>query len=512
MLARVSLPHPGPALAGHQILPDPVARRRLRSRRGFTLVELLVVLVIIGLISGLAIATVLPAWCHREVSAAGRILQGAIVGAQSRASATHRPAGIRLLPDPAYPITWSSSGQIDPTAILAFNRAIPLESAPDYREGRCTPISPATIAYLGSLGAPFAPPSAGPGSTGQGLMVVEELVDPRTGAPNPPTSWFWNIRVGDRIQLNGSGAYYTVIGPTAIWPGNPNPSLRGNSELFVNAGPPGPIANAASMGYVPTIAGQPVEFLMLVNGIDDNKNGFPDEGFDGLDNNSNGLIDLADAAEWVYNTTTLTMPNGQPYTFVFGEQETWLGSIASHTQAGVPYAVRRRPAPSQNAGAVALPSSMVVDATTWLSTRERSRLPVNPLTGSVDVIVNPDGTILPTAVYSTPSSFGMDSAFLHFWLAERQDVAAAGAAGLPATAPYALPIASPGSAQNSVALPGPYLKGEYSVLSLSARTGNLSVSGSPPFLFDASIGYNAQLGAWNASNPFLPAEQGAASR
>lgn len=473
---------------------------RVRRRRAFTLMELLVVIFIIILISVVALPVVLPAYNHREVSGAGRVLQGALVGAQSRATAIDRPAGIRLLPDPTFAITWNpTTGQINPYTILAYNRAIPIESAPDYNEGYCTPVSPGTIAYLGSVGEAFTPPTQGPGSTGLGLMLVENLVNPRTGAPNPPTSWFWNIRVGDRIQLNNSGNWYTVVGPLVVWPGASTPANQGNSELFVNVGPPGPAGGYGAA--MPTISGQPVEFLMLVNGVDDNRDGWVDPGFDNVDNNGNGSMDMYDASEW--------------------EMEAWLGSTATHTAADVPYTIRRRPAPTVAAREVALPSSMVVDATTSFLTRERSRLPVNPYSGYVDIIINPDGTVVPSVVYSSPASFGMDSAFFHFWLAERQDLVDVqqGANGpIPrgsASAPYYLPIANPGVGENSAALPGPYLKGEYSVLSLATRSGNITVSQSPPFLFDAGtqanggLGYNAQRGTWNASNPFIQAEQGA---
>ena len=38
------------------------------------------------------------------------------------------------------------------------------------------------------------------------------------------------------------------------------------------------------------------EFLFLVNGQDDNNNGWTDEGWDGLDNNGDGHVD--ELAEW----------------------------------------------------------------------------------------------------------------------------------------------------------------------------------------------------------------------
>ncbi len=114
-------------------------------------------------------------------------------------------------------------------------------------------------------------------------MIEESYYVPGSLQPNPPTSWFWNIRIGDRIQINNAGPWYTVVGPMAVGP------LNGNSELFVNVGPPGvrvPDSSGTTAGnlYHP-------DFLFLVNGQDDNNNGWVDEGWDGVDNNGNGLMD-----------------------------------------------------------------------------------------------------------------------------------------------------------------------------------------------------------------------------
>ena len=55
----------------------------------------------------------------------------------------------------------------------------------------------------------------------------------------------------------------------------------------------------------------------------------------------------------------------------------------------------------------------------------------------MDILLNPNGTVVPTTEYSSPSSFGMNSAFYHFWLAERGDLF--DPAGEPGTIPYLLP-------------------------------------------------------------------------
>src|SRR5262249_30055907 len=134
------------------------------------------------------------------------------------------------------------------------------------------------------------------------------------------------------------------------------------------------------------------EFLLLVNGKDDNANGWIDEGWDGIDNNGDGNID--ELAEW--------------------ENELWPDQIVAQGIFNQPYIIRRRPFPGPNARTVALPSSVVIDLTTWGTTRERSRLPVNPYTGYVDLLINPGGDVVSSTIYSTPASAGMSGAFLHF--------------------------------------------------------------------------------------------------
>ena len=79
-----------------------------------------------------------------------------------------------------------------------------------------------------------------------------------------------------------------------------------NPELFVNVGDPGttpPLLRGRTNGtnYNP-------EFLFLVNGLDDNRDGYVDNGWDGVDNDGDGIVDqVIDSrnltSEWVETET-----------------------------------------------------------------------------------------------------------------------------------------------------------------------------------------------------------------
>jgi prepilin-type N-terminal cleavage/methylation domain-containing protein len=531
---------------------DNPPRRPADRSRGFTLVELLVVLLIVLLVSAVALPTVIPAITHRQVSEAARLLQASLVGARDAAIHNNAPRGIRLLPDPAFMLTTDLSGnpiaptlprvqsgtnlgQIDPAAMLAANRFVPIESAPDYTEGRLdlyNPANPASPNYptghlwwTGNLppypvqpvsppppyyNYPISVPINAPGSfnpnfistytnayvTPNVQVVVQAPFDPSDPInlrPNPPTSWFWNVRVGDKIQIDNSGTYYTIVGPLTVWPGSAtNP---GNPELFVNDGPPG--GNPLLQRNYANGTSVYVEYLLLVDGFDDSGDGFIDSGWDGVDNNANNLVDELD--EWEFEQ------------FVAASQ-----SLGSRNPYNIPYVIRRRPVPSTGAREVDLPSNIVVDLTTWNTTnKERSRLPVNPYTGYVDILLNPSGDVVPTTVYSTPSSFGMAGAFYHFWLAERSDVFAAlpfDGKGNPVPLvnnyPFLLPMPLGSNVVNAVtgasaydalvsATPAlPYLKGDRRLVTLFTRTGQIVTTENPEF------------DVYNVNQPFTTPQQG----
>ncbi len=451
--------------------------RRTEWVSGFTLVELIVVILIILIVSVVALPTIQSGLSARQSREAARILQGALVGARDSAIHNNAPSGIRLLPSSTFNGISSSTGLLDPTLPLAVDRIIPIEPAPDYFEGlvnRLSPPSFLTVPYPGPGGGNY--PVYAPNSS---VLMIEESVyatnaNPNVLIPNPPTSWYWNIRIGDELQINQAGPWFRIVGPMTVTPAG------GNSEMFVNVGPPGPLnrqtsplIRVASDGslYYP-------EFLLLVNTQDDNTNGWVDEGWDGVDNNGDGNID--ELAEW--------------------ESEIWPSSLYSQSQVilNQRYQIRRRPAPVASSRTISLPTNIVIDLTTWGTTRERSRLPVNLFTGYVNIMVQPSGEVVPTTIYSSPASFGMSSAFFHFWIAERSDIYNP---TIGTSAPL-LPLPAGVGPSSST---GRQIQGEYGLLTLFTRTGLLTTNADMPFDNPAApangVSYNPNL-------PFLQAQQG----
>jgi prepilin-type N-terminal cleavage/methylation domain-containing protein len=461
--------------------------RGKRSRSGFTLLELLVVVVIVVLLTAATLPVVLPAYQQRKVTAAALIVQAELARTRDAAIRANDIRGIRLIPetDPA-----SQFYAFGPTP--AFTRIVAIEPGPDYTEGFLQPGLPAPALGL--------PPTVFGGPWNLWLSVQESKIDPTTLAPNPPTSWFWNVRQGDKIRFNNTGRAYTIVGPMLITPyTNPsNPSTdprvaaadqtQSNPERFINWGSP--------TSFISNPSTPAIEFLFLLNGQDDDGDGYVDEAFDGIDNDGDGVIDpgyngLDDNGDGVVDDPAeLLFNNGGEY-----EKEKAVDLKAGQQ----PYTIYRRPVPSEGSREVSLPSGIVIDMSSWSFTAERSRLPFDPFTGFVDVMIAPAGHVVSAGATTTSSAPPVAAPYYHFWLADVDDVFAPvnqSGAGVP----YFLPMP-----QGSLFYPNPndttgrFLKKDRRLVSINTRTGAISTNTIDDFDAQNSL---------TLDRPFLAAQGG----
>lgn len=308
--------------------------RKSRVRRGFTLVELLVVMVIVVMVSVVALPTIYSSFRERSIQEAARLVQATFTAAKDDAVRFGTMRGVRFVPDPSDPGICS--------------RLLPIGSAADYSEGLLTVTDPAT------LPAGFVLPYP--------CLMVEQATRDLQGRTTAPTSWPGNVRVGDRLQVGRNGPLYTVVGPTD--PANPT------DEGFV----------AITMPLVrtdPSAGEVKVDYLWLVNGVDDDRNGFADDGWDGVDNNNDGVKD--EAREW--------------------EVERWLQPPV----ASSPYAIRRRPAPIDPTRGTVLPAGVVIDT---------AGLPP-------ELVLDATGATTETGPYGVPSRIGLKGHEFKVHLIER---------------------------------------------------------------------------------------------
>ena len=128
---------------------------------------------------------------------------------------------------------------------------------------------------------------------------------------------------------------------------------------------------------------------------------------------------------------------------------------------------------------MALPTQVVVDLTTWNTTRERSRISVqviNRYTGYVDFLVYPNGAIAPVTIDRTRLHSGFPAHFLHFWLGERADRLRHPLSSVTSSPFLPLPEGLAPSWLN-----GLELKGEYRPVTVFTRTGQITTNENMPF-------------------------------
>jgi hypothetical protein len=122
----------------------------------------------------------------------------------------------------------------------------------------------------------------------------------------------------------------------------------------------------------------------------------------------------------------------------------------------------------------------------------------------VDIMIYPNGTVMPTTLYSNASSFGMGSAYYHFWLAERADLFDP---VVQQNVPYLLPMV-PSSTNGYPSGSARYLKGERLLLTLYTRTGQMVTNQVEQSSFDGSGTWTAAPNLGGASQPYLLPQQG----
>ena len=307
------------------------------QRNGFTLLELLVVITIIGLVSIFTIPAIVSSVGDQRILSSAQMLQGALVNARDLAAVTGRSCGVRLLPSDTIPGT--------------FDRAMGLRSPENYVAGLVSVAPDKSYSAAITGGLPCLVLEQSP-------LAWQQTEAGWVAVPNEPTSWTGNIRLGDRVQIRGQGSY-CVCGP---WDGQ-------NGDLFVGL-TAAPITQTYTAPDGVTQVTTTAEYLLLVNGRDDNQDGFVDNGWDGIDNDQVNGID--DPGEWI-------------------ETEAWTTPAGTNLS----YQILRRP--------VALDPTAIVHFAVPVSL-SASQLTVNAITGNVDVMIQTNGVVDMSGPYATPAA------------------------------------------------------------------------------------------------------------
>jgi prepilin-type N-terminal cleavage/methylation domain-containing protein len=166
-----------------------VRARQSTRRRGITLIELLIVMVIISIVTAASIPMLATGSDQRRVREAARLVSSYISAAKSRAIETGRPAGVMIQ---------RFAGQNYSMALVGVE--VPPPYSGDYVNSG---------AFIGTVAT---------GTAIIGLGTPGNHANPLAGAtPSAGTSdsgWQSLVRIGDIIQFGGQGRSYMLLGST----------------------------------------------------------------------------------------------------------------------------------------------------------------------------------------------------------------------------------------------------------------------------------------------------------
>ena len=160
-------------------LQPPASSLQPATRRGVTLLELLIVMTIMLMVTAAAIPVMMPALTNRRMREASRLTSSFISGARARAIETGRPAGVMLERFNGLPM-----------AMQISYVEVPPPYAGDSLSSKVVFSALNEIIFMG---------------------IVADLVN-IPNAPNVPDNlWTGVIRIGDSIRLDYKGPLYTIF-------------------------------------------------------------------------------------------------------------------------------------------------------------------------------------------------------------------------------------------------------------------------------------------------------------
>lgn len=533
-------------------------RRTFGKGKGFTLIELLIVLTIMALLTVAALPTIMTSLDEREILDASGMLQSALLVARDIAMRTGNAAGIRLLLDPdvstggalaanrLVPIVQApdyNSGQVQfqqlhydvgdpstspPTVVFRFSAIAAYEHKfqPDLSNPNTiidANYAPTSWYWNVRQGETLRVAGSGPRYTIAGPMYNGDTLsgDKNIGGTSTmnPERFLHQERIGASqpvVSLPTLAGMYpgTVAAPTsfagpASFAGAGYPAFSGASYWS---------EMTTSLPTVLNINYTAAEVLYLTNGRDDDGDGVIDEGFDGIDNDGDGIVDpgfngrdddgnglIDEPGEMLLNYNPLFPASGEY------EPETLDSTNASRAghyvstpwaMPGYNYVINRRAVVAENAVETRLPANIVVDLTMldrYSGTAatlqpERSRLPLDPIAQTVDVLFGANGQVIEDTAGVSTLVNNRNLPFYHFWLATKSDVFGIAYGGNPPN-PANLTL----DPANARFLPTPYsspttLKGQRRLVTLFPKTGNTVVNSVEDFTTVEQPYQDAQFG------------------